>query len=183
MSTTYCINCGETLADDHRYCPRCGAERWTPPPAPPPPSGQRPPPGAGSQSFQPAPVEAPASPRLRWLPFVFAAGAVFWLVELTQFAAVLAAPAGRDQLQQALVAAGIKQDLSTVLVVESILVFVFEVSAAAVHAVAYFGLRKLRPWGWVAAVIVAAAWSLVLVGIPVLVVLLRRTTRQTYGVS
>jgi hypothetical protein len=171
------------LAEDHRYCPRCGAERWTPPPAESQPSGQRPPPGAGSQSFLPTPAKVPPVSRLRWLPFVFAAGAVFWLIELTQFAAVVAAPAGRDQLQQALVSAGIKQDLSTVLVVESILVFVFEASAVAVHAVAYFGLRKLRPWGWVAAVIVAAAWSLVLVGIPVLVILLRRTTRQTFGMS
>jgi len=33
------------------------------------------------------------------------------------------------------------------------------------------------------AVIVAAAWSLVLVGIPILVFLLRRPTRQAYGIS
>jgi hypothetical protein len=120
---------------------------------------------------------------LRWLPFVFAAGAVFWLVELVQFAAIVAAPAGRDQLQQALVDAGIKQDISTVLVVESVIVFVFEGVAATLHAAAYFGLRKLRPWGWIAAVIVSAAWSLALVGIPVLVVLLRRETRQSFGIS
>src|SRR5471030_1960033 len=64
----------------------------------------RPPPGAGSQSFEPAPPKraAPMQPvGLRWLPFVFGAGAVFWLVQLAQFAAIIAAPAGRDQLHQA----------------------------------------------------------------------------------
>jgi len=120
---------------------------------------------------------------LRWLPFVFAAGAVFWLVELVQFAAIVVAPAGRDQLRQALVGAGVKQDISTVMVYESVAVFLFEGAAAALHAAAYFGLRKVRPWGWIAAVIVSAAWSIILVGIPMLVVLLRRDTRQSFGIS
>jgi hypothetical protein len=177
---SYCIDCGQALDQDHRYCPRCGAERWSPArPAP----GSKPPPGAGSQPFQHATSRAPAAPRLRWLPFVFAAGAVFWLVELVQFAAIVAAPAGRDELRQALVDAGVKQDISTVIVYESAVVFLFEAVAAALHAAAYFGLRKLRPWGWIAAVIVAAAWSLILVGIPVLVVLLRRETRRSFGIS
>ncbi|MGH7764662.1 MAG: zinc-ribbon domain-containing protein [Candidatus Dormibacteraceae bacterium] len=180
MTTTYCISCGETLAPEHRFCPRCGAERWTPPPGPP---SLRPPPGAGSQAFTTAPPPAPAAARLRWLPFLFAAGAVFWLVEIAQFAAIVVAPAGRDQLQQALATAGIKQDISTVLVLECIFVFALEGVAAALHAAAYFGLRKLRPWGWIAAVIVAMTWSLILVGIPVLVVLLRRQTRQSFGIS
>jgi hypothetical protein len=35
----------------------------------------------------------------------------------------------------------------------------------------------------VVAVIVSAAWSLVLVGIPILVFLLRRPTRDAYGIS
>src|SRR5579864_837249 len=177
---TYCISCGQALDDDHRYCPRCGAERWNPPDTPP---VLRAPPGAGSQTFLHSVPRTPAAPRLRWLPFVFAAGAVFWLVELVQFAAVVAAPAGRDQLHQALVNAGIKQDISTVMVYEAVVVFVFEAVAAALHATAYFGLRKLRPWGWITAVIVSAAWSLILVGIPVLVVLLRRETRQSFGIS
>lgn len=180
MMATYCISCGQALDPDHRYCPRCGAERWSPPEAAP---QLRPPPGAGSQTFLRAAPRVPAAPRLRWLPFVFAAGAVFWLVELVQFAAVVAAPAGRDELRQALVNAGIKQDISTVMVYESVVVFVFEAAAAALHATAYFGLRKLRAWGWIAAVIVSAAWSLILVGIPVLVVLLRRETRQSFGIS
>ena len=120
---------------------------------------------------------------MRWLPFVFAAGSVFWLIQLVQFAAVVAAPAGRDQLRQALVQAGVTGDLGTVLVVEAALVFLFEGAAAGLHAAAYFGLRARRPWGWIAAVIVAAAWSLILVGIPMLVLLLRRNTRRAYGVS
>jgi hypothetical protein len=119
---------------------------------------------------------------LRWLPFVFGAGAVFWLVQLAQFAAIVAAPAGRDQLNQALVQAGVKGDLSTLLVLEAILVFFFVIVAACLHATAYFGLKARKPWGWVAAVIVAAAWSLILVGIPVLVLLLRSSTRHAYRI-
>lgn len=145
----------------------------------------RPPPGAGSQPFEPAAPKPPASaPQagLRWLPFVFGAGAVFWLIQLAQFAAIIAAPAGRDQLNQALVQSGVKGDLSTLIVVEAVLVFFFVIVAAFLHATAYFGLRARRPWGWIAAVIVAAAWSLVLIGIPVLIVLLRSTTRRTYGI-
>ena len=180
MTATYCISCGQALDQEHGFCPRCGAERWEPAETGP---VLRPPPGAGSQTFQRAATRAPAAPRLRWMPFLFAAGAVFWLVELAQFAAIVAAPAGRDQLRQALIGAGIKQDISTVIVYESIVVFLFEAAAAALHAIAYFGLRRLRPWGWIAAVIVAAAWSLILVGIPVLVVLLRRETRQSFGIS
>jgi hypothetical protein len=119
---------------------------------------------------------------LRWLPFVFGAGAVFWLVQLAQFAAIVAAPAGRDQLHQALVQAGVKGDLSTLLVFEAILVFFLVIVAAALHATAYFGLRARKPWGWIAAVIVAAAWSLLLIGIPVLVLLIRSNTRHAYGI-
>jgi hypothetical protein len=120
---------------------------------------------------------------LRWLPFVFAAGAVFWLIQLAQFAAVVAAPAGRDQMRQVLVTNGVRADVTTVIVAEAVLIILFEVAAVALHAAAFYGLRRFRPWGWISAVIVAAAWSLVLVGIPLLVVLLRPTTRQRFGIS
>jgi zinc ribbon protein len=176
----YCIQCGAELAADHRYCPQCGAERWTPPEEP---RSLRPPPGAGTQPFHPPAPKPAAVPRMRWLPYLFAAGAVFWLIELAQFAAVAAAPAGRDQLHQALVSAGVTQNAWTVVVVEGAIVVGFEVAAVALHATAYFGLRRMRAWGWVAAVIVAAAWCLVLAGIPVMVVLLQRRTRQAYGIS
>jgi hypothetical protein len=142
----------------------------------------RPPPGAGSQSFDPVPPRPAPPPGLRWLPFLFGAGAVFWLVQLAQFAAVVAAPNGRDQLRQAVIQAGAKGDVSTLIVVEVALVLFFVVAAAGLHATAYFGLRKRRPWGWVAAVIVAGAWSVVLVGIPVLYVLVKRGTRHMYGI-
>jgi len=180
VTAAYCIACGQALEQEHRFCPRCGAERWDPAEAA---TVHRAPPGAGSPTFHGSVPRAPVAPRLRWLPFVFAAGAVFWLVELAQFAAIVAAPAGRDQLRQALTGAGIRQDITTVMVYESVAVFLFEALAAGLHAAAYFGLRRLRPWGWIAAVIVAAAWSLILVGIPVLVVLLRRETRQSFGIS
>jgi hypothetical protein len=118
----------------------------------------------------------------RWLPYLFAAGAVFWLIELTQFAAVVAAPLGRDQLRQALVNAGITANVDTLLVVESILIGFLELVAAVLHGAAYYGLKSFRAWGWVVGVVVSA-WSLLLVGIPVLVFLLRRPTREAYGIS
>ena len=142
----------------------------------------RPPPGAGSQSFEPAPPKPAAPAGLRWLPFIFGAGAVFWLVQLAQFAAVVAAPNGREQLRQAVIQAGAKGDVSTLIVVEVGIVVFFVVAAACLHATAYFGLRRHRPWGWIAAVIVSAAWSVVLVGIPVLYVLVKRSTRHQYGI-
>ena len=121
--------------------------------------------------------------RFRWLPYLFAAGAVFWLIELTQFAAVLAAPVGREQLRQALINAGITANIDTLLVVESVLIAVLELTAAALHGAAYYGLKRFRAWGWVVAVVVSAAWSLLIVGIPVLLFLLRRPTREVYGIS
>jgi len=117
----------------------------------------------------------------RWLPYIFAAGAVLWLVELTRFAAYLVAPAGRDVLKQALVEGGIKGNLNSTLTTESILIFFLGTTAVVLHGAAYYGLKRLRVWGWITAVFVSAAWSVVIVGIPVLVFLLRRSTREAYG--
>ena len=142
----------------------------------------RPPPGAGSQPFEPAPPKPASPPALRWLPFIFAAGAIFWLVQLVQFAAVVAAPNGRDQLHQAVVQAGVKGDVSTLIAIEVAVVFFFVGAAACLHATAYFGLKARRPWGWIVALIVTAGWSLVLVGIPVLYLLLKSSTRRAYGI-
>jgi hypothetical protein len=119
---------------------------------------------------------------LRRLPWLFAAGAVLWLIQLTQFAAVIASPVGRDQLRQALAGAGFHGDFASLLVVETILVVFVEAAAVALHGAAFYGLRRYRPWGWACAVLVSAAWSAILLGIPVLVLLLRRRTRQAYGV-
>jgi len=96
---------------------------------------------------------------------------------------MVAAPVGRDQLQHALVNAGITRNVSSVLVLYLGIVFFFEVAAVVLHGIAYYGLRRRRIWGWICAVIVAGAWSLVVVGIPVLVFLLQRQTRQAYGIS
>ena len=129
----------------------------------------------------PDPASAP-SPFLRWLPYLFGAGAIFWLVNLTQSAALAAAPVGRAQLVQTLMNAGLTANASAYLVIYFGVVFVFEATAAGLHGAAFYGLRSRRWWGWVVAIIVAGAWSLVLVGIPVLVFLLQRRTRQAYGV-
>lgn len=119
---------------------------------------------------------------IRWLPYLFAAGAIFWLVNLTQSAALAAAPVGRAQLEQTLVSAGLTHSAPAFLVVYFVVLFVFQGTAAILHGAAFYGLRSMRWWGWVVAVIVAGAWSLVLVGIPILVFLLQRQTRQAYGV-
>ena len=129
-----------------------------------------------------SPPVATPRPVLRWLPYLFAAGAIFWLVNLAQAAALAAAPVGRAQLEQTLVNAGITQNSTALLTVYFVAVFLFEGTAAGLHGAAFYGLRAKRWWGWVVAVIVAGAWSLVLVGIPVLVFLLQRQTRQAYGV-
>lgn len=150
------------MAPEHLYCPRCGARRKL-------------------SSLRPAPERSGGG--TKWLPYLFAAGAVFWLIELTQFAAQVAAPAGRDQLRQTLVTAGVKADVTTVLVLACGIVFFGFVLAVGLHACAYYGLRRFKPWGWVAAVMTSVAWSLVLVGIPVLVYLLQRPTREAYGIS
>lgn len=113
---------------------------------------------------------------------MFAAGAIFWLVNLTQSAALAAAPVGRAQLEQTLVSAGLTHNASTFLTIYFAIVFTFQVLAAVMHGAAFYGLRATRWWGWVVAVIVAGAWSLVLIGIPVFVFLLQRQTRQVYGV-
>lgn len=122
------------------------------------------------------------SPWIRRLPFLFAAGAIFWLVNLTQSAAMAAAPVGRAQLERALANAGVTHDVSSVLVVYFVFLLGFQAIAAAAHGAAFYGLRAKRWWGWVAAVIVSGAWSLVLIGIPVLAFLLQRQTREAYGV-
>jgi hypothetical protein len=162
-----CRWCGVELQGGFRFCPNCGRPIDSPHRA----------------SHPPDPMGVVDASRLRWLPFLFAAGAIFWLVELAQFAAVAIAPAGRDQLTLTLTQAGFGGDLSTLLIADIAIVLFIEISAAVLHATAYFGLRGRRPWGWIAAVVVSAGWSLVLLGIPILVLLLRRTTRHAYGIG
>ena len=127
------------------------------------------------------PSPAP-NPVLRWLPYLFAAGAIFWLVNVTQTAALAASPVGRGQLEQTLVNTGLTKNASAFLVIYFAAVFTFEVTAGGLHGAAFYGLRGKKWWGWLIAVIVAGAWSLVLIGIPVFVFLLQRQTRKAYGV-
>jgi hypothetical protein len=121
--------------------------------------------------------------RLRMLPWLYAAGAVFWLIILTQFAAFLIAPAGREQLRQAVIERGYTSNADAILLVDAVIIVAIELSAVILHGVAYYGLRAYRAWGWVVAVVVSLAWSLVLVGIPILLFLLRRPVRKAYGIS
>ena len=117
------------------------------------------------------------------MPYLFAAGAIFWLVNLTQTAALAASPVGRGQLEQTLINTGLTQSAAAFLVIYFAAVLMFELTAAGLHGAAFYGLRAKRWWGWVVAVIVAGAWSLVLIGIPVFVFLLQRQTRKAYGVQ
>ena len=129
-----------------------------------------------------SPPSPSPSPWIRWIPYLFAAGAIFWLVNVTQTAALAASPVGRGQLEQTLINTGLTQNASAFLAIYFAAVFMFELTAAGLHGAAFYGLRAMRWWGWVVAVIVAGAWSLVLIGIPVFVFLLQRQTRKAYGV-
>jgi hypothetical protein len=180
-AATFCINCGERLAPEHRFCWACGAARWEPPAAaiadgtgaPSPPQAR----GAAAATLPTTPVAG----ALLW---IFAGGAVLWLVSLAQTAGVLAASPTRAQLLDQLGKAGYHgQTAITIAVVEGAGMLLVGLVIAALHGAAFYGLRARRRWGWVAAVLVAGAWSLVLVGIPMLAILLRSSTRRAYGVS
>lgn len=101
---------------------------------------------------------------------------------MTQTAALAASPVGRGQLEQTLVNTGLTKNASAFLVIYFAAVFTFEVTAAGLHGAAFYGLRGKKWWGWLIAVIVAGAWSLILIGIPVFIFLLQRQTRKAYGV-
>jgi hypothetical protein len=170
----FCIQCGERLEPAHSFCPSCGSPRWSPPPQPAP--GQPPPPP--SPPPRAVPTQAP-----RALPWIFAAGAILSLVSAAQAAAVLASGAGRAQLAQQLVAGGMSPVSPSLVVAFATGQLVFYLLAAGLHALAYYGLRARTRWGWLAALLLAGLWSLVLVGIPMLFVLLRRSTRHAYGID
>ena len=179
--TGFCIRCGARLDPGHRFCWSCGATRYEAPSADESP--ERPPPAPGTPAFAlQQRAEKPAN--LAWLQFFFAAGAVFWLIRLAQSAALVAAPAGRQQLSQQLTSSGVSRaDLQYAVLASSASALLLAVIAAALHGVAFYGLRARRRWGWAAAVLVAGLWSLVLIGIPFLYVLLKRNTRRAYGLE
>jgi hypothetical protein len=172
----YCIYCGARLDASHLYCWKCGAKRWLPEDDV---QGDRAPPVAGTPAFQAgAGIPAPAPRALPWLTVFFAAGAVYFLVGLSQMAAYLLSGHGREQLFNTLAEQSVPPSLRIpVLALQTLLM----IAAAALHASAFFGLRARRPWGWVIATLVAGIWSLVLVGIPLLYLLLRPSTRRACG--
>ena len=193
--TEYCIHCGVRLEAAHRFCWSCGAPRWTPEPAAGPPAGpspqreaERAPPTPGTPVFG---AQAPVAPRtdtrvlsLGLLPWLYAAGAVVFLVEATQGLAYLLSPGGRAQLLTELAKQGVAPAMQgDVLTAYWVILIGGSMVAAALHATAFYGLRRFRRWGWIAAVVVAALWSLLIVGIPVLVRLVNRSVRQAFGVD
>jgi hypothetical protein len=170
----FCIQCGERLEAAHRFCPGCGSPRWTPPP-----------------EAEPGPIAAPSAPLPasipahvpRALPWIYAAGAILALVSAAQAAAVLASGVGRAQLAQQLAAGGVSPATNSLVVAFAGGQLAFYLLAGGLHALAYYGLRARRRWGWLVALLLAGLWSLLLVGIPVLYVLLKPATRRAYGID
>jgi hypothetical protein len=178
QATGYCIMCGAQLEAEHRFCWSCGAPRWVAE------SADAEPAAAGSE-----PAMLPAAPRpqpvnLGVLPWFYAAGALLFLFWATEELAVFASPVGRAQILREIARQGYPADQQPwILAGQGVLVLGALLTVAALHAVAFFGLRNLRRWGWLAAVVIAGFWSLLVVGIPVLRRLLSPPVRQAYGVD
>jgi hypothetical protein len=168
---TYCIGCGVRLEPAHRYCWNCGTARWAPDQAPAPPMV----------------VEARGSalhPTLGLLPWFYAAGAVFFLIWATRALAVFLSPSGRETMAATMTAQGIAPSMQAgLLVAYGVLLVGAALLAAALHGAAFYGLRRQRRWGWLSAVVVAGLWSLLVVGIPVLLRLVDRSVRRGFGVD
>ncbi|MGI8562647.1 MAG: zinc ribbon domain-containing protein [Candidatus Dormibacter sp.] len=198
----FCINCGATLDGGHRYCARCGTQRWVPEPdsasqAPTVP-GRADLPAPARSALAPAeqrpPPPVPGTPplvgrdavgtRLGLLPWIYAAGAIFLLVQASQFLAYCLSPTWRGQQLALLAARGVPpgQRLGWFLV-EAVVPLTLLLAGAVLHALGFYGLRRGRRWGWLSAVIVAAFWCLGVFGIPVLWLLSRPNVRRSYGVD
>ena len=179
----FCIQCGAELDPAHRFCWNCGAARWSPG-APSSESAQPAERPAEPARAAPARAAVPARVDLGLLPWLYAAGAVFFLVWGTQALALVLAPAGQSQLLAEMARQGIPADMRrTVLLIYGIALIGAALAAAGLHAAAFYGLRRRRWWGWLAAVVVAGVWSLLIVGIPVLVRLVSRPVRTAFGVE
>jgi hypothetical protein len=185
----FCIMCGAQLETGHRFCWSCGAPRWAPEAGEdddsrrPAHLDQRPPPMPGTPARRSI-AAAPEPTTLGLLPWFYAAGAVFFLVWATQALAVFASPTGRGQLMSDLAKQGYSSAIRPwVLVGQGFFVLGASLVAAGLHATAFYGLRRVRRWGWLAAVVIAGFWSLLVVGIPVLRRLLSPPIRHAYGVD
>jgi hypothetical protein len=182
--------CGVELNPDHRFCWSCGAPRWTPEAEAGSgtgagPAEQRPPPVPGTPALTPTlPPRAQRSASLGPLPWFFAAGSIFFLVWSTEALAYFLSPTGRGQALDELAKQGYSGSTKIWgLALQAFFALGLGLMAAALHAAAFYGLRRLRRWGWLAAVVVAGFWSLLLVGIPVLRRLLSPPVRHAYGVD
>lgn len=173
----YCIECGARLEPGARICQRCGSERWTPGPAPrrqPVPSRPEP------RALTTAEVQATVAS----IPWIYAVGAFLDAALLAWVLAEGVTPGGRANWNTTLAQAGIPAsqfDFSRIelTVITAILLLLL----TAGHAAAYQGLRARKRWGWILGVVMAALWSMVLTGIPVLAKLVQRQVRAAYGVS
>ena len=184
-ASRYCIQCGVELEPAHRFCWNCGTPRWSPPADAAPAAAPAPPsrPAAPAPSSRPAArTGAPVS--LGPLPWIYAGGAVFFLVWATQALALFVSSVGRSQLLAEMGRQGVPRAAQpSVLVAYGVLIVGGAVLAAALHAAAFYGLRRRRRWGWLSAVVVAGLWSLLIIGVPVLLRLIDRRVRQTFGVD
>jgi hypothetical protein len=164
----YCIECGSPLAPSHQTCWRCGAARWDPS-VPTPSSSSR------AESVQPATAAV-----LGLLAPLYASGGVAFLVLATVALAMLVSPNGRSQLLTENANLAAPSTLMLLFALEGVLL---PVLIAIPHGVAFHGLRRMTRWGWLAAVVLASFWSLILLGVPVLVRLLQPDVRRACRVS
>ena len=183
---SYCINCGAPLEEQHRFCFKCGVARFETATAPA---------AEGSGTAQaPLSTSSPifrarqaallerVGPQLSLVGFLCAAGAVFWAILLAQTAAVIAAPAGRAGIEEVLAKSGVAPSMRAAsLVIYAALLILICMVPMALHAIAYYTLRSRRRAGWVMGVLLAGAWSFVLIGIPFLYILLKRDVRAAFG--
>jgi hypothetical protein len=129
-----------------------------------------------------APRSEPAT--LGLLPWFYAAGAIFFLLWATQALAYFVSPVGRGQLMSDIAKQGYSSAAQPwVLAAQGLFLLGAALIAAGLHATAFYGLRRVRRWGWLAAVVIAGFWSLLVVGIPVLRRLLSPPVRHAYGVD
>jgi hypothetical protein len=179
----FCIECGARLEPGARMCPSCGTERWSPGPAPhqqPTPNRQPVPAGAQSRTLSTAEVQATVAS----LPWIYGVGAFLDVALLAWVLAEGVTSGGSANWNSALAQAGIPASQFATSRVELTAIFgVLLLLLAVGHAAAYQGLRARKRWGWILGVALAALWSLVVVGIPVLLKLVQRQVREAYGVS
>ncbi|MGH7910204.1 MAG: zinc ribbon domain-containing protein [Candidatus Dormibacteraceae bacterium] len=173
----FCIECGARLAAGARLCPTCGTERWTPgAPGRPAPDAEKPLSPRADRQLAPADIEATVAS----VPWIYAFGAVLNVALLAWALAEGTTTGGQANWDSFLTQARVPISARTGLVVSLCIVFLL---SAAGHAIAFHGLRAKKRWGWIVGIVLATLWSIVIMGIPVLVRLAQRQVRAAYGVS